>query len=134
MPHPALQSNGTAFAVQNPRFGIKKEQPLLFIFWWRCGVCLTAIVTVGQSRAAEGVHVAEQRHGFCRAKSPLRNKKRNSIRCSFFGGDAGFVANIVCVITKRKCLHFKAECQPGYRGSRCKATARLLPCKIPASE
>ena len=31
-------------------------------------------------------------------------------------------------------MHFKAECQPGYRGSRCKATARLLPCKIPASE
>ena len=24
--------------------------------------------------------------------------------------------------------------QPGYRGSRCKATARLLPCEIPASE
>lgn len=23
-PHPALQSNGTDFAVQNPRFGIKK--------------------------------------------------------------------------------------------------------------
>ncbi len=36
----------------------------------------------------------------------------------------GFVANIVCVITERKCLHFKAECQPGYRGSRCRATAR----------
>ena len=32
-----LQSNGTAFAVQNPRFGIKKEQPSLFLFWWRCG-------------------------------------------------------------------------------------------------
>lgn len=30
--------------------------------WWRCGICLTAIVTVGQSRAAEGVHVAKQRH------------------------------------------------------------------------
>lgn len=55
-----------------------------FALWWRCGVCLTAIVTVGQSRAAEGVHVAKQRHGFCRAKSPLRNKKRNSLRCSFF--------------------------------------------------
>ena len=50
------------------------------------GICLTAIVTEGQSRAAEGVHVAKQRHGFCRAKSPLRNKKRNSLRCSFFGG------------------------------------------------
>ena len=37
-----------------------------------------------------GVHVAKQRHGFCRAKSQLRNKKRNSLRCSFFGGDAGF--------------------------------------------
>ena len=24
-----------------------------------------------------------------RAKSPLRNKKKNSLRCSFFGGDAG---------------------------------------------
>lgn len=32
-----LQSNGTAFAVQNPRFGTKKEQPSLFLFWWRCG-------------------------------------------------------------------------------------------------
>lgn len=47
-----------------------------FLVWWRCGVCLTAIVTEGQSRAAEGVHVAKQRHGFCRAKSPLRNKKK----------------------------------------------------------
>lgn len=27
-----LQSNGTAFAVRNPRFGIKKEQPSLFLF------------------------------------------------------------------------------------------------------
>ena len=26
------------------------------------GICLTAIVTEGQSRAAEGVHVAKQRH------------------------------------------------------------------------
>ena len=25
-----------------------------FALWWRCGVCLTAIVTEGQSRAAEG--------------------------------------------------------------------------------
>lgn len=32
-----LQSNGTAFVVRNPRFGIKKEQPSLFLFWWRCG-------------------------------------------------------------------------------------------------
>ena len=32
-----LQSNGTAFAVRNPRFGIKKEQLTLFLFWWRCG-------------------------------------------------------------------------------------------------
>ena len=40
------------------------------------GICLTAIVTEGQSRAAEGVHVAKQRHGFCRAKSPqtIKNK------------------------------------------------------------
>lgn len=95
-----------------------------FVLWLRCGVCLTAIVTVGQSRAAEGVHVAKQRHGFCRAKAQLRNKKRTAFAVPFFGGDAGFVANIVCVITERKCLHFKAECQPGYRGSRCKATAR----------
>lgn len=29
-----------------------------FVLWWRCGVCLTAIVTEGQSRAAEGVHTA----------------------------------------------------------------------------
>lgn len=29
-----------------------------FALWWRCGICLTAIVTVGQSRAAEGVHTA----------------------------------------------------------------------------
>ena len=38
-----LQSNGTAFAVRNPRiddrFGIKKEQPSLFFFWWKCGIC-----------------------------------------------------------------------------------------------
>ena len=26
--------------------------------WWRCGICLTAIATEGQSRAAEGVHTA----------------------------------------------------------------------------
>jgi len=28
------------------------------VLWWRCGICLTAIVTVGQSRADEGVHTA----------------------------------------------------------------------------
>ena len=42
------------------------------------------------------------------------------------GGDAGFVANIVCVITERKCLHFKAECQPGYRGSHGDAMLRFF--------
>ena len=42
------------------------------------------------------------------------------------GGDAGFVANIVCVITERKCLHFKAECQPGYRGSHGDAVLRFF--------
>ena len=55
---------------------------------------------------------------------PADNKKQAVSTACFFGGDAGFVANIVCVITERKCLHFKAKCQPGYRGSRCKATAR----------
>ena len=29
-----------------------------FLDWWRCGVCLTAIVTEGQPRATEGVHTA----------------------------------------------------------------------------
>ena len=57
-----LQSNGTAFAVQNPRMvSIKKTSRTEFnlsFLWWRCGVCLTAIVTKGQSRAAEGVHTA----------------------------------------------------------------------------
>ena len=38
----------------------------------------------------------------------------------------GFVANIVCVITERKCLHFKAECQPGYRGSHGDAVLRFF--------
>ena len=66
------------------------------------GICLTAIVTEGQSRAAEGIHVAKQRHGFCRAKSPLRIKKRTAFAVPFFGGDAGFVANIVCVITEQR--------------------------------
>lgn len=58
-----------------------------FALWWRCGVCLTAIVTVGQSRAAEGVHVAKQRHGFCRAKSPHSKHKKdksNRVQLVFF--------------------------------------------------
>jgi hypothetical protein len=38
----------------------------------------------------------------------------------------GFVANKVCVIAKRKCLHFKAERQPGYRGSRGDAVLRFF--------
>ena len=46
-----LQSNGTAFAVRNPRFGIKKG---------------------------------------------------TAFAVPFFGGDAGFVANIVCVITEQR--------------------------------
>ena len=70
-----LQSNGTAFVVRNPRFGIKKG---------------------------------------------------TAFAVPFFGGDAGFVANIVCVITERKCLHFKAECQPGYRGSHGDAVLRFF--------
>ena len=48
--------------VQNPRIkSIKKqvEQGSTCLFlWWRCGICLTAIATEGQSRAAEGVHTA----------------------------------------------------------------------------
>lgn len=33
-----LQSNGTAFAVRNPRFGIKKGTAFAVpFFWWRCG-------------------------------------------------------------------------------------------------
>lgn len=70
-----LQSNGTAFVVRNPRFGIKKG---------------------------------------------------TAFAVPFFGGDAGFVANIVCVITEQKCLHFKAECQPGYRGSHGDAVLRFF--------
>ena len=66
------------------------------------------------------------------------NKKAQDTRvtCAFLsvvafsyykdGGDAGFVANIVCVITERKCLHFKAECQPGYRGSHGDAVLRFF--------
>ena len=30
-----------------------------------------------------GVHIAKQRHGFCRAKSPLRNKKRTAYAVPF---------------------------------------------------
>ncbi len=66
-----------------------------FALWWRCGVCLTAIVTVGQSRAAEGVHVAKQRHGFCRAKSPLRNKKRTAFAVPFLVEMRGFEPRFV---------------------------------------
>ena len=66
------------------------------------------------------------------------NKKAQDTRvtCAFLsvvafsyykdGGDAGFVANIVCVIKERKCLHFKAECQPGYRGSHGDAVLRFF--------
>lgn len=77
----------------NPRIGIKKEQPSLFLFWWRCGICSkqslrnSEVYELTRRRSVSpgtGVHVAKQRHGFCRAKSPLRNKKRNSLRCSFF--------------------------------------------------
>ena len=88
------------------------------------GICLTAIVTEGQSRAAEGVHVAKARLLPC--EIPADNKKQAVSTACFFGGDAGFVANIVCVITKRKCLHFKAECQPGYRGSHGDAVLRFF--------
>ena len=57
---------------------------------------------------------------------PADNKKQAVSTACFFGGDAGFVANIVCVITERKCLHFKAECQPGYRGSHGDAVLRFF--------
>lgn len=53
------------------------------------GICLTAIVTEGQSRAAEGVHVAKQRHDEIVQNPRFGIKKKNSLRCSFFGGDAG---------------------------------------------
>ena len=66
------------------------------------GICLTAIVTVGQSRAAEGVHVAKQRHGFCRAKSPRTIKNKPFPRLVFLVEMRGFVANIVCVITEQR--------------------------------
>ena len=63
----------------NPRIEIKKKNSLrCSFFWWRCGICLSAVVTVGQSRAAEGVHVAKQRHDFNRAKSPLRRHRKTS--------------------------------------------------------
>ena len=57
---------------------------------------------------------------------PADNKKQAVSTACFFGGDAEFVANIVCVITERKCLHFKAECQPGYRGSHGDAVLRFF--------
>ena len=59
-------------------------------------------------------------------KIPADNKKQAVSTACFFGGDAGFVANIVCVIKERKCLHFKAECQPGYRGSHGDAVLRFF--------
>ena len=47
--------------------------------WWRCGICLTAIATEGQSRAAEGVHTAMPCCGLQnRNKSPLRRHKKTS--------------------------------------------------------
>ena len=40
------------------------------------GICLTAIATVGQSRAAEGVHVAKQRHDEIVQSPHDRHKKQ----------------------------------------------------------
>lgn len=104
-----------------------------FLVWWRCGGlpysdCYRRSIACSR----RGSHGDAVLRFFKIAINPRFGiKKRTAFAVPFFGGDAGFVANIVCVITERKCLHFKAECQPGYRGSRCKATARLLPRKTP---
>ena len=45
----------------------------------------------------------------CVSNIKYKPKKEQPSLFLFFGGDAGFVANKVCVIAKRKCLHFKAE-------------------------
>ena len=52
---------------------------LCFQYGGSAGICLTAIVTVGQSRAAEGVHVAEQRHDEIVQSPHDRHKKTRYI-------------------------------------------------------
>ena len=58
------------------------------VLWWRCGVCLTAIVTEGQSRAAEGVH-AVGGTAFAVRNPRFGIKKETAFAVPFFGGDAG---------------------------------------------
>ena len=94
--------------------------------WWRCG-------DLPYSDCYRRSIACSRRGSRCKATArllpceiPADNKKQAVSTACFFGGDAGFVANIVCVITERKYLHFKAECQPGYRGSHGDAVLRFF--------
>ena len=62
--------------------------------WWRCGICLTAIATEGQSRAAEGVHTAMPCCDFFKiAINPrfddIKKQVEQGSTCLLCGGDAG---------------------------------------------
>ena len=94
--------------------------------WWRCG-------DLPYSDCYRRSIACSRRGSRCKATArllpceiPADNKKQAVSTACFFGGDAGFVANIVCVITERKYLHFKAECQPGYRGLHGDAVLRFF--------
>ena len=99
-----LAKQRTAFAVQNPRFGIKKNSLRCSFFWWRCEICSkqslrnSEVYELTRRRSVSpgtGVHVAEQRHGFCRAKSPHRNKKGTAFAVPFLVEMRGFEPRFV---------------------------------------
>lgn len=75
-----------------------------FLVWWRCRICSkhslrnSEVYELTRRRSVSpgtGVHVAEQRHGFCRAKSPLRNKKRTAFAVPFLVEMRGFEPRFV---------------------------------------
>lgn len=133
-----LLNSKILFNDKNTRYSNKKAQDtqylVLFVCcsffvlqrWWRCG-------DLPYSDCYRRSIACSRRGSRCKATArllpceiPADNKKQAVSTACFFGGDAGFVANIVCVITERKCLHFKAECQPGYRGSHGDAVLRFF--------
>ena len=59
------------------------------------GICLTAIVTEGQSRAAEGVHVAKQRHDEIVQNPRFGIKKRTAFAVPFLVEMRGFEPRFV---------------------------------------
>ena len=87
----------------NPRFGIKKEQPLLFLFWWRCGICSKRSLRNSEVSEFTRINAALARvPGFTlqsngtafavqnpRIDDIEKQVEQESSTCFSFGGDAG---------------------------------------------